>query len=118
MKESEFQDAVVDVAHRFGWRVAHFRPAQTRNGWRTAVAYDGQGFPDCVMVNPDRRLTLFVEFKSAVGKLSPAQVVWRNALLEAFGKTPDVRYLLWRPGDADDIARTLSNGRITEWRLT
>lgn len=117
MTETEFQDAVVELAHRFGWRIAHFRAAQTRGGWRTPVAYDGAGFPDCVMVNPNRRLILFVEFKSGRGTLSPAQDDWGVALTAATSRTTDARYHCWRPADADDIARCLSNGRITEWRL-
>ena len=45
-----------------GGRVAHFRPPRTVHGWRTAVAADGAGFPDLVMVRGSRLLA--AELKS------------------------------------------------------
>lgn len=78
MTERELQDAVVTMARAFGWTVAHFRPARTKDGWRTPVGYDGQGFPDLVMVRDDR--LMFVELKSARGKLSEPQKRWGELL--------------------------------------
>ena len=49
MNEAEFQRMVIDMAHLFGWRVAHFRKVQTHGRWMTAVAADGKGFPDLVL---------------------------------------------------------------------
>src|SRR4051794_27414866 len=48
--EAVFQDQVIEIAHIYRWRVAHFRPAQTSRGWRTPVAADGMGFPDLVLI--------------------------------------------------------------------
>lgn len=50
MTERELQSACVDLARLFGWRVAHFRPALTKRGWRTPVEADGKGFPDLLLV--------------------------------------------------------------------
>jgi hypothetical protein len=46
--EAAFLRQVLDLAKLRGWRTAHFRPAQTSRGWRTAVQGDGAGFPDLV----------------------------------------------------------------------
>ena len=78
MKESDFQKQVIDLAHVFGWKIAHFRPAMTEKGWRTAVSGDGKGFPDCVLVKPPR--VIFAELKTDIGKISPAQAEWLNLL--------------------------------------
>jgi hypothetical protein len=88
--ERGFQVAVIQAARVLGWKVAHFRPAQTNKGWRTPVAADGAGFPDLVLV---RDRVLFCELKTAKGKLSAAQADWLEALAsagaEAYCFTPD-----------------------------
>ena len=43
MNEREFQDAVVDIAHLYGWRAFHARAAGTNKGGRTPVAYAAAG---------------------------------------------------------------------------
>lgn len=85
------QSAVVECARLFGWRVAHFRPALTKRGWRTPVSADGAGFPDLVLVR-DRLLVR--ELKAAVGRVSVEQVVW----LDAFERCC-VDVGVWRPDD-------------------
>ena len=70
MTETELQAAVIEVAHLFGWRCAHFRPAMTKHGWRTPVAADGAGWPDLLLC---RERTIAVELKSAKGRLSLEQ---------------------------------------------
>ena len=117
MLERDFQDAVAQLARLHGFKVSHFRAAHTAAGWRTPVGYDGKGFPDLVMVNPRRRLILFVELKSERGGLTLEQQGWRDTLTQAAAHTTDVRYHCWKPSDADDIARTLTNGKVTKWRL-
>ena len=104
--EREFSDSVAEVAHLYGWRIAHFRPARTVHGWRTPAQYDGAGFPDCVLVQPVRGLTWFRELKAGKGRLNAAQQDWRNWLNSA-GANFDV----WRPADFDDIVAALSNGK-------
>jgi hypothetical protein len=92
MTEAELQKAVIDLAHLLGWRVAHFRPARTKDGWRTPVAADGKGFPDLVMAHPDVDGALFVELKSARGTLTHEQKEWL-VLLDDIGEWVDV----WTP---------------------
>lgn len=97
--EADFQRAVLDLARILGWRVAHFRPARTAKGWRTAVAADGKGFPDLVLVK-DR--VLYRELKAAGGKLTPEQRAWGDALLKA-GQD----WKVWTPDDWPMITKEL-----------
>ena len=107
MTEADFQRTVIEAAQMHRWRVAHFRPAKTEKGWRTAVAADGAGFPDLVLV---RDRVLFVELKTDTGKLRPDQDAWgaaiRNAAAEVaysydlrIGDLHPFSYHLWRPKD-------------------
>jgi hypothetical protein len=90
-----------DVLELCGWlglMVAHFRPARTTKGWRTPVAGDGKGFPDCVILG--RGGVLWRELKSARGKVSVEQREWMDALRRA---GQDVA--VWRPADWPDRIR-------------
>jgi hypothetical protein len=78
--ERELQDWIVGTARLLGWRVAHFRPAWTEKGWRTAGAYDAQGWPDLTLV---RDRVLFAEIKVGRNRLAPEQSTWLEALREA-----------------------------------
>lgn len=91
MTEAQLQQAVIECAQLLGWRVAHFRPALTARGWRTPVAADGVGFPDLVLV---RDRVLFVELKSARGRIGVEQRAWQDAL-QAAGAVSAV----WTPRD-------------------
>lgn len=94
MSEKDFQRQVIDLAHIFGWLVAHFRASQNKYGrWSTAVQADGAGFPDLVLVK-DR--VIWVELKAEGGKLSPEQEKWRDALLSA-----KQEWYCWTPKDLD-----------------
>lgn len=102
--EDDFQERVIELAHTFGWHVAHFRKVQThdRNGnprWLTPVAADGEGFVDLVLV---RDRVLFVELKAENGTLDPRQRIWRDKLTHA-----DAWHFVWKPRDWDAIERTL-----------
>jgi len=77
MSERDLLGCVIDTARVFGWRVAHFRPAQTKHGWRTAVGGDGAGFPDLVLV---RDRVLFVELKVGRNTLAAEQAEWARYL--------------------------------------
>ena len=101
IKEEDFFQQILDLAHIFGWRVAHFRPARTKYGWRTAVAGDGAGFPDCVMIRGER--IIFAELKSEKGKPSEKQQEW----LDALESTRKVEVYLWRPHQIEEIAEIL-----------
>lgn len=80
--EADFYATVIDAARLSGWRTAHFRPAQTKYGWRTAVQGDGKGFPDFVLVHPVGRVW-FVELKVTGAYMSPEQRQWGETLLRA-----------------------------------
>lgn len=77
MSEADLQDAVIASAKIYGWRVAHFRPARTASGWRTAVEGHA-GFPDLVLANGKR--VIVAELKSMKGKPSDDQKQWLAAL--------------------------------------
>ena len=101
MTEADLQKAVIDVAHLFGWLVAHFRTAQTpRGNYVTPVQGDGKGYPDLTLVKGER--LIFAELKSDKGRLSPEQVKWQTAL----SWTPAEVYV-WRPSDLEHIAKVL-----------
>lgn len=92
MTEDELLTCVLDAARALGWRTAHFRPAKTERGWRTAVQGDGKGFADLVCVNPRMGEVIYVECKSERGKLTPEQEQWRQALTDV-----GQRFYVWRP---------------------
>ncbi|HLM96761.1 MAG TPA: VRR-NUC domain-containing protein [Acidimicrobiales bacterium] len=94
MTEQELLDSVVELAHLFGWRVAHFRPARTAHGWRTPVTADGAGWPDLTLV---RERIVFAELKSARGRLSVDQQDWLHALGHAGAESH-----VWHPTDWTD----------------
>lgn len=101
--EEQFQQQVFDLAHIYGWQVAHFRPARTAYGWRTAVSADGKGFPDTVMVKAGQPV-IFAELKRKGGKPTLEQVQW----MELLRAVPGVLVRLWQPDDFDEIQKVLS----------
>jgi hypothetical protein len=107
MSEAQLLANVIELAHLFGWRVAHFRPAMTKHGWRTPVSADGKGFPDLVLV---RDRVLFVELKAQRGRTSPEQLEWLAALSNA-GASPTVwRPAEWVDGTIEQVLRHRPNG--------
>jgi len=102
MTEAELSDCVVELAHLFGWRVAHFRPAMTKHGWRTPVAADGAGFPDLIMAR-DRLVA--VELKAERGRTSPDQQDWLAALSNAGVECHVWRPEQWLSGEIEAILR-------------
>ena len=115
MNEKDFLQAVIDLAHLKGWLVAHFRPARTEKGWRTAIQGD-KGFPDLVMIraNGDAHL-IIAELKSEKGNVTDEQQEWLDMFaelqedIELQGKlTEVVRVFVWRPSDWEAIVGILS----------
>ncbi len=100
ISERDLQNAIVQAAHLYGYMVFHARPALSAKGWRTAVQYDGTGFPDLVMVGKDR--IVFAEIKSEKGKPSPAQQQWIAGLEAVARASSTVRVCVWRPEDWPD----------------
>lgn len=103
--EAEFTRQVLAMAYVFGWRSAHFRPARTADGWRTAVQGDGKGFPDVFAAHPKRGWVIAAELKVGRNKLTPAQADW-IATLEAVG----IATYLWTEKDWEDIESVLRDG--------
>lgn len=97
--EQQFQQALIEYAALKGYLVAHFRPAQTQDGWRTAVQGDA-GFPDLVLTNGTT--TVFAELKSSLGDLSPEQYEWLYNL-----QMSGEQAFLWSPEDWDEIMEVL-----------
>ena len=100
LSEAEFTRMVLALARLRGWRSAHFRPARTSTGWRTAVSGDGVGFPDLLLVKGT--VLIVAELKVGRNKLTPEQAVW-IAAFEAAG----VPAYCWRPCDWADIEAVL-----------
>ena len=98
-KEAEWTRDVLQLATTLGWRTAHFRPAQTTKGWRTAVAGDGKGWPDLILV---RDRLIVAELKNEVADLEEEQAEWIAALQVA-----GVETYVWRPQDLDDVMAVL-----------
>lgn len=97
--ERDWQRDIIRLARTLGWRVAHFRPAQTSKGWRTAVAADGAGFPDLILVR-DRLIA--AELKNEKGRVTEEQREWIAALQVA-----GIEAYVWRPDDLDDVMAVL-----------
>ena len=91
MTEKQFQAQVVQLATTLGYLVYH-----TYDSRRSQA-----GFPDLVLVGRGR--VVFVELKTAKGRVSPAQKIWLSKLREVH---PHV-YLL-RPDDVQSFAQFLS----------
>jgi hypothetical protein len=89
----QLQNTIIDMAAVFGLHTAHFRKALTKNGrWITAVAGDGKGWPDLVIVGLGG--LLHWECKGAYETVSDEQTAW-IAWLTAAGANVAVR----RPKD-------------------
>ena len=101
VSEQDLFNQILDLAHIYHWRCAHFRPAMTERGWRTAVAGDGAGYPDLCMVRLTR--VLYAELKSEKGKVTEEQQEW----LDALKQTGKVEVYVWRPSDFYEIAEIL-----------
>lgn len=102
--EAQLQQAVINLAHANGWRVAHFRSVRVKHrdgrvSYQTPVQADGEGFPDLVAAKAGH-LPVFIELKDRKGSLSPAQRAWLAALGESGH--------LCRPADWDLMERLLA----------
>jgi hypothetical protein len=90
MTEAQLQELVIDLCHAYGWRCSHFRPAMTSRGWRTPVSGDGKGFPDFLLLKPNKIVA--AELKATGGKVTKEQLDWllafRSAGVPAYIWTP------------------------------
>jgi hypothetical protein len=102
--EREVQATIIDAARTFGWRVAAFRPAQTKHGWRTPVQGDGKGWPDLHLSKVGHGV-YYRELKAPTGKLTDDQQAWGDHLI-ACGQD----WAVWYTNELDAIIQFLSHG--------
>jgi len=93
--EAQFQAAVIELAQRCGWLAYHIPDS------RRATS---PGFPDLVLVRGSR--LLFVELKTARGRVRPEQMVWLSALCAA-----GVRAFVCRPKDWGVLEQELTENQ-------
>lgn len=115
MSESDLQDSIIDLAHLYGWRVAHFRSVKVtrKDGstyWQTPVAADGEGWPDLILARDARGegagRVLVVECKTEKGKVEPAQTAWLSLLrLTQRVEVYVIRPTQWLDGTVDALLR-------------
>lgn len=101
------QKGIIELAHRHGWRVAHFPPiSTTRNGqtyWLTPVAADGKGWLDLCLV---RDRIVFAEVKGDGDRLKPEQQLWMQTLTMAGAEVWVWTPTDWRTGVIDRVLST------------
>lgn len=91
MSEAELQALAIEVAQSCSWLTYHTHDSRRSD----------PGFPDVVFVRPPT--VLFVEFKSATGRVRPEQTLW----LETLGECENVASGLVRPDDIDALIARL-----------
>ena len=96
ISEADYMALIIDTALLLRWRVAHFRPAQTVKGWRTAMT-GHPGWPDLSLARGGR--VIVAEVKTQHGRLSVGQREW----LAALGDVARV----WRPADWPEVLAEL-----------
>tara|TARA_R110002167_G_scaffold12153_6_gene52106 strand:+ start:2335 stop:2685 length:351 start_codon:yes stop_codon:yes gene_type:complete len=116
MTEAEFESAVVDLAHLYGWRAVGHRTMRTKHGFATGWKYDGTGWPDLTLTH-ERGFVIMAELKVPPNKLSTEQVVWADHLTALADASSGIHYAEWRPADGDEIAMYLTFGKVTKWTL-
>lgn len=99
MTEAQFASAVEDLLEIYNWKWCHFRPAETKKGWRTPLS-GHKGLPDYIAVK-NGRLLMF-ELKSDTGKISLNQMEWLNLL-----RKTKAEVYVWFPSDWDQLQEVL-----------
>ena len=103
--EAQFTKEVLSLAKRCGWRTAHFRPGMTAKGqWVTAVAGDGKGFPDLILIRGHKMIAAELKVKKNV--VEPDQQDWLDAFDDLCSAAVEAR--IWRPSDWPEIERILT----------
>jgi hypothetical protein len=106
MTEMQFLATLIDAAHAYGYRVAHFRNVRIQRNdgscyYATPVQADGEGFVDLVLAKRGRPI-LFIEVKGEKGAVSEAQQNWLHLLDRASSPA-----LVIRPRDFDSFVKLL-----------
>lgn len=106
MSGKVLQSTIIELAHMYGWRVAHW-PSVLITGrggkpyYATPLAANAKGFPDLVLCRREDRV-MFVEVKGDGDRTRPDQDEWFDALTSAGAEVH-----LFRPSDLD-------SGRIVD----
>ena len=115
IREDDFLAQVIEAAHLYKWKAVHFRKAMIRRAtsggkakWVTPVQADGAGWPDLVLLHPERGQLLVAECKSEKGRVTPAQERW----LEAFGGLANCWAFVWKPSMWDSIVAVLKGDNV------
>ena len=87
MTETQLQRAIIQLAKLLGWYVYHVAKVKGQLKAETSV-----GFPDLVLVRGGR--IIFVELKSAIGRVSKDQEEWLKRL-----SATKAEVWVWRPAD-------------------
>jgi VRR-NUC domain len=105
--ETQFQQAIVDLARALGWLVYHTHDSR----------HSAPGFPDLVLVRNGS--LIFAELKTERGRVSGAQEEWLRNLADVEGVVWEgsdddaewidriVRVRTWRASDWPEIERVL-----------
>ena len=102
-REDHLEDALIAYLKATGWLV--FKDRAVNHAYINAA-----GYPDLTAVHRGCGVVVFIECKSAVGKLSDEQEVWREALL-AHDEPTTHHYAVCRPADFDQMCATLDRLR-------
>ena len=89
--EKQLQSDIIRIARAAGWKVYH-----THDSRRSEY-----GYPDLTMVRRGR--LIFAEIKRELGKPTPEQSEW----LEALSVVPRIEVFIWRPQDWTEIEGVL-----------
>jgi hypothetical protein len=105
MKESEWQQQIIDLMHTYGWRVGHFRNVRVQRADGTVyhctpVQADGAGFPDLVALRDEREIV--VEAKMPGNKPTDTQEEWLDAFRNAGAEV-----YIWFPKDWEEAVKVL-----------
>ena len=109
--EAQLQKDVIDLAHAFKWRVAHFRPVRVQRAdgsvyYQTPVAADGAGFPDLVLARGGAGGdVLFVELKSDTGQVEAKQREWLDTLRDGGATVYVWKPKHWKSGEIENALR-------------
>ena len=122
MNETTFENEVVALARRHGWRVAG--TARTGRGTRTPIRHDSKGLPDLMLSHAERGCLVFAELKVGNNTTSDDQDAWLDDLHAVELRMHDhfppmpVRVFVWHPDDVVEIADVLSFGTEPDWQPT
>jgi len=101
ISEAEFQRQVIKVAIMYNWLVDHTPPMRSANG----DIYTGglTGKTDLVLFSLKGKGIIFAELKTETGRMSVAQIAFRDAVVRNGGE-----HYVWRPSDMYAIVERLA----------